>query len=161
MIDNFVADWLILYIDVVVYRSSDLHVKLIVESLIDSNKTYITNQRALIQLSNQETESGSDPEAAPFTVRSTPDFRTENGHMNRKRSHDCSDCWPSNRKRSHDCSDCPYSKVGAARTVTLSSAEAIGIGLHEVSIGIGLHEVSWGEGGARGARVPLPNRNFM
>ena len=29
--------------------------------------------------------------------------------------------------------------------------EAIGIGLHEVSIGIGLHEVSWGEGGARGA----------
>ena len=35
--------------------------------------------------------------------------------------------------------------------VTLSSAEAIGIGLHEVSIGIGLHEVSWGEGGARGA----------
>ena len=36
-------------------------------------------------------------------------------------------------------------------TTTLSSAEAIGIGLHEVSIGIGLHEVSWGEGGARGA----------
>jgi hypothetical protein len=36
-------------------------------------------------------------------------------------------------------------------TRTLSSAEAIGIGLHEVSIGIGLHEVSWGEGGARGA----------
>ena len=34
---------------------------------------------------------------------------------------------------------------------SLSSAEAIGKGLHEVSIGIGLHEVSWGEGGARGA----------
>jgi hypothetical protein len=67
----------------------------------------------------------------------------------------------------------------------LSSAEAIGIGLHEVSIGIGLHEVSigiglhevsWGEGGARGAtgaigiglhesymspRASLPPGNFM
>ena len=43
----------------------------------------------------------------------------------------------------------------------LSSAEAIGIGLHEVSIGIGLHEVSWGEGGARGAtgsRLPVAPR---
>jgi hypothetical protein len=43
----------------------------------------------------------------------------------------------------------------------LSSAEAIGIGLHEVSIGIGLHEVSWGEGGARGATASRrPPRAF-
>ena len=32
-----------------------------IKALIGSNRTSITNQRALMQSSNQETESGSDP----------------------------------------------------------------------------------------------------
>jgi ribosomal protein L37AE/L43A len=49
-------------------------------------------------------------EAAPFTVRSTPDLRNTN--------------WIERRKGSHNCSDCPNSKVGAARTVMWPSEQS-------------------------------------
>ena len=53
--------------------------------------------------------------------------------------------------KSHEKTMVSHWLIDSRSSAPLSSAEAIGIGLHEVSIGIGLHEVSWGEGGARGA----------